>query len=473
MGRLEARYNVNLPVNLTLTDQVNDWRVQATTANIGLGGAFFAADFSLPDSKSIQAEAAVLGHGHVLLPGRVVRRDNSGFAVKFERLGDELRSLLRITINEELLALGHCPVCHNYRGENVYRCPFCNHSLDWDADAISVPRQPPDLSLDPHEQIDLAMDRFMLDLEEIAKICPVRERDEDTYIQRIQEIICQFVISCKYFEKAVQDVDIIRNRQRQFRRKTDPLISKSHFMQHARTWPHGYVGDHRIIEDIYRNIPLSEGLGYLLDRVFLSTTLGRAVPERKNTMRDIIEEKIIGNNKLKVLNIGCGSCRELVELGAVIKKSEAEITCLDFDAAALDFSAARMAMLGIEKNFIFKKYNALKMINPDRNVREFGKQNLIYSIGLLDYLADDVLVRFISAMYELLAPGGEFIAVFKDSDRYDAYEYHWVVEWDAFYQRTEEDSKALIRRANIPGKNISVKRDGTGVILFYSIEKNE
>ena len=244
-------------------------------------------------------------------------------------------------------------------------------------------------------------------------------------------------------------------------------------MQHARTWPQGYVGDHRIIENIYRGVPLSEGIGLLLDHYFLSTALGRAVPGRKDKTRDILAKEITGKGELKVLNVGCGSCRELVELSGMIEKSKSRITCLDFDSAALDFAAARFSMLDISSHFTIRKYNALKMINHQRNSKEFGQQDLIYSIGLLDYLTDDVLVRFIRAMYDLLEPHGEFIAVFKDSNRYEIFDYHWLVDWNAFYQRTASESKALILRAGIPEENISVERDRTGVILFYSIEKRK
>ncbi|MEJ2650047.1 MAG: class I SAM-dependent methyltransferase, partial [Sedimentisphaerales bacterium] len=247
--------------------------------------------------------------------------------------------------------------------------------------------------------------------------------------------------------------------------------AKSHFLHHARTWPYGYVGDHKIIEDIYRHVSLSEGMGYLLDQCFLDTELGRAVPSRKDKMREIIEREITKKSNLKILNIGCGSCRELVELTPVIIKSAAQITCLDFDSAALDFSAERLGMLGLLSHINLRKYNALKMVNKERNQKEFGSQDLIYSIGLLDYMADDSLVRLIQAMYELLAPHGKVIAVFKDSTRYEVLSYHWLVDWDAFYQRNEAESKALIYRAGIAEENISVERDRTGIVIFYTIEK--
>ena len=193
MGRLEARYNVQLPVYLRLTDRVDNRQLRATTSNIGLGGAFFTADFALPDGVSLQAEASISGNYHVLLPSRVIRRDASGFAVKFEKLDDKSRYLLNKIINEEILAREHCPVCHNYCGENLHQCPFCNHTLDRDSDPISVSCLPPDILLDPHDQIDLAMDRFVLDMAEIEETYSPRNLDIYNHIQKIDEAVHRFI----------------------------------------------------------------------------------------------------------------------------------------------------------------------------------------------------------------------------------------------------------------------------------------
>ncbi len=39
----------------------------------------------------------------------------------------------------------------------------------------------------------------------------------------------------------------------------------------------------------------------------------------------------------------------------------------------------------------------------------------------------------------MLNPGGILITSFKDAARYRHQEYHWIVDWDGFLQRTEED----------------------------------
>ncbi len=267
------------------------------------------------------------------------------------------------------------------------------------------------------------------------------------------------------------DHEALKSIRKEFREKTNDLLAKSYLYNRARTWPQGHPGDYNIIEHVYHNMALSSGLGGILDRYFLSTTLARAVRSRKDAMRNLIASALSARERARILNIGCGSCRELVELAPELNDTNAQITCLDFDPDALAFSGKRLGDLLTSAKAQFRKYNAVRMVNAQRNLKEFGRQDLIYTIGLLDYLTDDVLRRLLGALYELLAPGGVLFAAFKDSDRYDTADYHWTVDWDAFYQRTADESRKLISAAGIPDEAVSVSRDATGVIIFYSVTR--
>ncbi len=70
--------------------------------------------------------------------------------------------------------------------------------------------------------------------------------------------------ACKLFEIAIEDKEVVRDAQVRFREKTNPILSKSYCINRTRTWPQGYQGDHKTLEGIYRNTPLSEGIGYYL-----------------------------------------------------------------------------------------------------------------------------------------------------------------------------------------------------------------
>ncbi|MBC8872749.1 MAG: class I SAM-dependent methyltransferase [Planctomycetes bacterium] len=273
---------------------------------------------------------------------------------------------------------------------------------------------------------------------------------------------------CRVIEK-VMDGRTLRKIQREFRRRTDHYFSKSSLMNQARTWPRGYPGDYRIIDATYDNRPLSEGIGELMDGYFLATTLARGIRHRREKMRDMLTEELLRRPGAQVLNIGCGPCREVLELAPVIKRCNAHITNVDFDADALRFSGERLNEVGIADHVSFRRYNAIRMVNAQKNVREFGQFDVIYTIGLLDYLSDAILVRLIKSLHTTLKPNGVLIAVFKDRDQYATQDYHWLVDWSQFHQRDARASRTCFDEAGIASDAISVSRTSDNVMIFYRV----
>ena len=182
-----------------------------------------------------------------------------------------------------------------------------------------------------------------------------------------------------------------------------------------------------------------------------------------------------GRQNPSVLNIACGSCREVFELSAEIEKSGAVFTCIDLDNDALAFAANRLSYSNISPvtsdQVVLRRYNALRMFDHDLNVSEFGMQDIIYSVGFFDYLPSDFLVKMLDALYNLLKPGGRLIAAFKDARRYRSIDRHWIVDWDGFLAREEEDFRGILSGAKIPDSAIEEMRDESGIIVFYLLTK--
>ena len=243
-------------------------------------------------------------------------------------------------------------------------------------------------------------------------------------------------------------------------------------MNRARTWPQGYPGDYKTLEYTYGNAPMSDGIGLILDKYFLATTLAVAVRERLHALCDMMKQEIVSRPGAKVLNVACGSCREIFDIAPEFIHAGATATCIDFDKDALQFSHDRLSCSGISMAKIsFRQYNAVKMVNQARNMREFGNQDIIYSTGFYDYIPDAVLVPLLEASFELLNPGGVLIASFKDSTQYETPDYHWLVKWDSFLQRTERETDALFSRSLASKAVITKERERSGVILFYRVTK--
>jgi len=324
-------------------------------------------------------------------------------------------------------------------------------------------------------RLDDATDIFNKSLEELEQRC----LDSGDYSEKILEataetinFICE---ACKTFESEVKDRELIKDARIRFRVRTNPLLSKSYCINRVRTWPQGYQGDYKTLEGLYRNTPLSEGIGYYLDLCCLNFPLGKAVRNRIEKLQNILREELLHRHSPSVLNIACGSCREVFELASEIEHSRAKFTCIDLDNDALAFAANRLSNTGISPllsdQVILRKYNAVRMFDHEMNISEFGMQDIIYSVGLFDYLPTDFLVNLLRALYGMIKPGGKLIASFKDAERYRSQEYHWICDWDGFLQRGEEDFMDILFRAGIPGSAINESREDSGVIVFYIIEK--
>ena len=323
-----------------------------------------------------------------------------------------------------------------------------------------------------HRILDKAITRFNEELAAIEQRCLDSKENAEVLYRSVLKSLTDMQHTCEEFEKSVRyDKTIIKDAQARFREKTEFIMSKSYLVNRARIWPQGYQGDHKTLEGIYRNIPLSEGIGYYLDMYFLNVALANGVRNRIKKLEEILRKEIAAKDAPSILNLACGSCRELMGIIPEISASKAKAICVDNDNDALAFAQDRLSYTDILPQIEFRKYNTLRMFDHELNMIEFGPQDIIYSIGHFDYLDDDFLVKMLRALYLLLKPGGKLIAAFKDADRYAAQPYHWFVNWHGFLQRNKGDFDSLLDRAGIPDSALSTTREKSGVIIFYTVTK--
>jgi SAM-dependent methyltransferase len=322
------------------------------------------------------------------------------------------------------------------------------------------------------EALDAKIENYMARLRDFEVRCLLPDADKEALLDEITMLNNSMFQACAQFEQEVNDPLSIKQAQVYFREKTHPILSKSYFINRCRTWPQGHQGDFMTLELAYKNMPMSSGIGSYLDSYSLSTEIAVGVRDRIATMRKVLKDELVSRKSPQVLDVACGSCREVFELAPEIKASGAKFTCVDLDPAALDFALDRFSYAGLtEEHTEVVQYNALRMFDLETARTEFGMRDIIYSIGFFDYLPDDFLVKLLSSLYLLLNPGGKLIAAFKDADRYRPEVYHWLVDWDGFLQRTEKDFERVLRDADIPNSAISMTRVDSGAIVFYAITK--
>jgi len=100
-------------------------------------------------------------------------------------------------------------------------------------------------------RLDDATDEFIRQLEMIENRCLLSLKDE-RIIEDLDRIIDNMMSFCKEFEeKAGYTKDELKKIISRFHRDTNPILSKSYYINRARTWPQGYQGDYMTLEHIY------------------------------------------------------------------------------------------------------------------------------------------------------------------------------------------------------------------------------
>jgi extracellular factor (EF) 3-hydroxypalmitic acid methyl ester biosynthesis protein len=294
--------------------------------------------------------------------------------------------------------------------------------------------------------------------------------DSDALVSELTHSINTSLADCAELEAQLKSAEpqVLKEIQTRYREAIWPWLGQSWFMNHALSKPRGYAGDYQMLNAIYDAVPRSKGLGGYLDRYFLNTALGRAVPARLRLARSfLLNELARRHGDVAVLNVACGPCREYLGGLGPARDGSTTVTLIDNDPLALDYVQANVApLIGEGARFNFVRYNALRMTSAAVNVERFGRSDIIYSVGLCDYIPDKYLIPLLQGWRESLHEGGVVYVAFKDSRLYSTPEYQWLVDW-FFLQRTAEDCQDLFRQAGYDIDELATERDETGIIINY------
>jgi len=277
-------------------------------------------------------------------------------------------------------------------------------------------------------------------------------------------------------ESFLDDPALIRKIKDTFRLSGASYGLQSDFVRHAFEKPGGYPGDYETLEFIYNNRPTSQGFGYCADETFLANDYAKAVRNRKDTMKKILQAYLEADPKeADILNIACGSSRDLRELFAETDlnlSGKINLTLIDKSKDALTFSMEQLASPPKGIQFRFHNHSVYDYLkNPD-NFREIlGPQDIVYSIGLADYIPEDGFRDLIAFFYTLLKPGGKLIIAHKDSKNYHPLTPDWWADW-SFHLRDIDDVIAIAKSSGIENYNLTIdQEDDTNIIFFMTIEK--
>lgn len=291
----------------------------------------------------------------------------------------------------------------------------------------------------------------------------------DSFHTRTLEALNQSVAVCKAYEQLIgDDKAFLKQVQEYFRTETDPWMRLSWIGNRARSKPSGFAGDFEMLIKLYDQATPATGLGGYLDLCILDLQLARAVRSRLSAAREYLLNEIDRRGtSVRILDIASGPCREYLNWPTLPIENPIEVVAMDNDPVAIDYVKTNVASKldgGTKLNVV--RYNALRTRNAKATIEHFGRFDIIYSVGLFDYLTDDHLIGVFTGLRDTLADNGSMYIAFKDTEQYEKTPYQWHLDW-FFYQRTQQDVLELYRKAGFDVESIQMTRDTTGIIINF------
>ena len=276
------------------------------------------------------------------------------------------------------------------------------------------------------------------------------------------------------FEAQIQDPEIGEFAWGFMFKELFPFLMRGRMAERAYYKPKGYAGDYLMMEMLYANEPKGDGkLGLLMDAWFLGITGARAVRSRRALLSaklaEIFSEKAPQTSRFRILDLACGSCRELFDfIGACPESEKIEAVCMDADIAALEYTNRHVNVIPHRAGVKFLQENVVRWA-LGRTRHGLEPQDLVYSVGLTDYLDDRLFVALVKRCYKELKPGGMFIVGNFGDGNPNRVLMDRVMSWSLIH-RSPEQMKQLI--ASTPfGERVQVISEEEGVNLFAFAHK--
>jgi hypothetical protein len=155
----------------------------------------------------------------------------------------------------------------------------------------------------------------------------------------------------------------------------------------------------------------------------------------------------IPDRGVNVASLACGPAQELFDVfdgpcGPDARK-RLFATAIDIDHEALDCVRNACQERGLERNVSICRGNLIHLATGRQQI-EMPPQDLIYSIGLIDYFGDPFVIRLMDWSHDRLALAGKLVlGNFHPSNTHRAFMDH-VIEWRLIH-RSEEDMHGLSR----------------------------
>jgi extracellular factor (EF) 3-hydroxypalmitic acid methyl ester biosynthesis protein len=233
--------------------------------------------------------------------------------------------------------------------------------------------------------------------------------------------------------------------------------------------PFGYPGDYEVMRFIYE-LPF-EGqtlFGKSICLMFNETRASRAVHHRKDLvkrhLRNLIESR---RRPLRILSVAAGPAQELFELLH-------EIVLFEQDKGALAYAYGRLRPLvdsrwSEQVNLVYLHESIKRLLRDSQLFTPLGPFDLLYSVGLFDYLRPATAVQLARTFESQLAEGGSALIGNMSPENPSRWFMEHHLEWNLIYRSHAELLEIGARAA--PRAKLQILEEESGVNPFVEIAK--
>jgi len=259
---------------------------------------------------------------------------------------------------------------------------------------------------------------------------------------------------------------------RLFRSAVGPYLWQSPLVQRCFEKPRGYAGDYLMMDAACNEPPeAASPIGRWMNRWFYETfPPSPAARSRRDMMASILATEHRRGAR-RVLNVACGGVPELVRISGTTVFFD-DIVLLDQDAEALAFANASLKAKcpEIEASTRITTLNLpVQAVVRSPEVIGPARFDVIYSMGLYDYLPDPRARKLTATLWKALAPGGLLAIGNFHGHGWWRYVLEAAMEWFLVY-RNEDELAALA--ADLPdASHVDVACDATGSLFMLLARK--
>lgn len=263
------------------------------------------------------------------------------------------------------------------------------------------------------------------------------------------------------------------------RRNLHPFFMQSPSMHRCAVKPFGYPGDYEVMRFIYEKpfegpTLFAKAIGLSFDQ----TRAARAVRHRKDLVKRQLRELIESRRRpLRILAVACGPAQELVELLEDVPELPAplEIVLFDQDKGALAYAYRRLKPMldsraGAQAKVIYLHESIKRLLRDAELFAGFGHFDLIYSVGLFDYLRQATSVGLARNLEGRLAEGGRAVIANMAPENPSRWYMEHHLDWWLIYRSRQEMLEIAARAA--PQARLQILEEESGVNPFVEISKS-